>query len=114
MRRICKIHIFSIVLVLAFVMWTCVGCGHNNLKTVCEKYESLADKYVEFVEKYGNNMENGTYPESEYMELMEEWAEVNAEIKEIDTSDLSLDDLQYFLGVVERTSRKMEAIEGGN
>lgn len=114
MRRICKIHTFSIVLVLAFVMWTCAGCGHNNIKKVCEKYESLADKYVEFVEKYGNNMEIGTYPESEYMELMEEWAEVNAEMKKIDTSDLSLDDLQYFLEVAERTSRKMEGLEGGN
>lgn len=114
MRRICKSHTFSIILVLAFVIWTCSGCGRSNLKKVCAKYESLTDKYVEFVEKYGNNMENGTYPVSEYMELMEEWAEVNAEMKKIDTSDLSLDDLQYFLGVVERTSRKMEAIEGSN
>lgn len=114
MRRIRKTYMFSIVLVLTFVLLICTGCGQSHLKQTCDKYESLADQYVEFVEKYGNNPEPGTYPESEFMELMEEWAEVNAEMKEIDTSDLSEEELQYFFEVVNRTSSKMEVVEDGN
>ena len=114
MRRIHKVHIFSMVLVLVFVMLICSGCGQSRLRKTCEKYETLVDKYVEFVEKYGDNPEYGSYPEDEFMELMEEWAEVNAEMKKIDTGDLSEEDLLYFLEVVSRTSSKLESIGDSN
>lgn len=114
MRRRRKVNIFNMVCVLTFVMLICSGCGQNHLRKTCEEYETLVDKYVEFVEKYGDNPEYGSYPEDEYMELMEEWAEINVEMEKIDTDDLSEEDLLYFLGVANRTSSKLESIEDGN
>lgn len=114
MRRIHKIHVISIILVLTIVMLTCTGCGRNHFRKTLDKYESLVNTYADFVEKYGKNPADGTYPESEFMELMEEWAEVNAEMEKIDADDLSENDLMYFMEVMNRISGKIETIDSGN
>lgn len=104
-------RIFSIVLSLIFMILTCSGCANSQLRKILDKYESLADTYFDFVEKYGENPEYGEYPESEYMELMSEWAEVTANLERIDIDKLSDEDLMYFTQVISRVSLKMDAIE---
>ena len=56
-------RIFSIVLSLIFMILTCSGCANSQLRKILDKYESLADTYFDFVEKYGENPEYGEYPE---------------------------------------------------
>lgn len=114
MNRIQKIHIASIVLILAFMILACAGCADYSFRKTLDKYEALADKYADFVKKYGKNPEYGSYPEYEFMELMNEWAEVTADVEKIDMDELSGDDLLYFTQVITRVSRKMEEIESGS
>lgn len=104
MSKIYKLHIAGFVLVLTFLVLTCTGCANNQLRKTLDKYESLVDTYSDFVEKYGKNPEYGTYPESEFMELMSEWAEVTANVEKIDIGKLSEDDLLYFTEVISRVA----------
>lgn len=114
MRRKHKGHIAGIIIILAFVVSACIGCTDHGLKKTLERYESLADAYIDFVEKYGRNPEFGTYPESEFMELMSEWADVSNDVKNIDTSKLSEEDVLYFMEVVSRVSLRLNEMESGD
>lgn len=104
-------RIFSIILALIFMVLICSGCANNQLRKTLDKYESLADTYIDFVERYGKNPEYGEYPESEFMELMSEWTEVTANLEKIDIDKLSDEDLLYFTKVISRVSLKMDAID---
>ena len=130
-----KILMFILVLSLALVMSIAVtGCGSDDniepeetmqtteetttqatteaveessfeqFKKTMDDYEAFMDSYCELVKKY--NSDPATFMD-EYLEMNQKYLVVMEELDEIDEDELTDEELQYYLEVMNRINGKL-------
>lgn len=77
-------------------------------RQVLSDYEAFMNKYVDFMKKYKNSSDTSSML-ADYSKLMKEYADWTKKIGDM-KSDLSGDDLSYYLEVMGRVSKKLSEV----
>lgn len=81
---------------------------NSQWRQVLSDYEAFMNKYVDFMKKYKNSS-NTSSMLADYSKLMKEYADWTQKIGNM-KSDLSGDDLSYYLEVTSRVSKKLSEV----
>ncbi len=77
-----------------------------DFKEAMDSYEAFMDEYVDFMKKYESSDDTiGLL--SDYLEYISEYADMAAKLDAVDTDELSTEELEYYLDVVNRVSKKL-------
>jgi len=76
----------------------------GQFKKTMDDYEAFMDSYCELVKKY--NADPATFMD-EYLEMNQKYLVVMEELDEIDEDDLTDEELQYYLEVMNRINGKL-------
>ena len=82
--------------------------SNSQWRQVLSDYEAFMNKYVDFMKKYKNSS-NTSSMLADYSKLMKEYADWTKKIGDM-KSDLSGDDLSYYLEVMGRVSKKLSEV----
>lgn len=82
--------------------------SNSQWRQVLSDYEAFMNKYVDFMKKYKNSS-NTSSMLADYSKLMKEYADWTKKIGDM-KSDLSGDDLSYYLEVMGRISKKLSEV----
>ena len=82
--------------------------SNSQWRQVLSNYEAFMNKYVDFMKKYKNSS-NTSSMLADYSKLMKEYADWTQKIGDI-KSDLSGNDLSYYLEVMGRVSKKLSEV----
>lgn len=82
--------------------------SNSQWRQVLSDYEAFMNKYVDFMKKYKNSSDT-TSMLTDYTKLMKEYADWTQKIGDM-KSDLSGDDLSYYLEVMGRVSKKLSEV----
>lgn len=83
--------------------------GSSNFKEYMDSYEAYIDEYVAFMQKY----KDGGQPVSmlaDYMDMLQKQQEMTNDFNNYDQSQLSDEELQYYLEVQNRVSQKLLSV----
>lgn len=78
----------------------------SEFKQLLDDYEVFINEYVEFMKKY-NNSTDTTAMLADYTDMVTRYSEFMAKVNDINTEELSPDDLAYYIEVTSRCSMKM-------
>lgn len=78
-----------------------------DLKAYLDSYEAFMDEYVDFMKKYLDDPTNVVGMLDEYTDIMERMEEFEKQNEVYESSDMSAADLEYFLDVTTRCTKKM-------
>lgn len=82
--------------------------SNSQWRQVLSDYEVFMNKYVDFMKKYKNSSDTSSML-ADYSKLMKEYADWTQKIGDM-KSDLSGDDLSYYLEVMGRVSKKLSEV----
>ena len=82
--------------------------SNSQWRQVLSDYEAFMNKYVDFMKKYKNSSDTSSML-ADYSKLMKEYADWTQKIGNM-KSDLSGDDLSYYLEVTGRVSKKLSEV----
>ncbi len=82
--------------------------SNSQWRQVLSDYEAFMNKYVDFMKKYKNSSDTSSML-ADYSKLMKEYADWTQKIGDM-KSDLSGDDLSYYLEVMGRVSKKLSEV----
>ena len=83
--------------------------GSSNFKEYMDSYEAYIDEYVAFMQKY----KDGGQPVSmlaDYMDMLQKQQEMTDAFNSYDQSQLSNEELQYYLEVQNRVNQKLLSV----
>ena len=83
----------------------------TDFRAVMDGYESFFNEYIAFMQKFQDS-DNAIAMMSDYMEFLNKYAETMEALEAIDTSDLSTEDMAYYLEVTNRIQQKLLRIVG--
>ena len=78
-----------------------------DLKAFLDSYEAFIDEYVDFMKKYQSDPGNSIAMLNDYTKIMNKYADFTDKINRYDTQTMSKADLEYYLDVTNRCSKKM-------
>ncbi len=81
-----------------------------DLKAYLDSYETFVDEYVDFMESYLNDPTNIISMLDEYTDIMNRLEEFEKQNDAYESSDMSAEDLEYFIDVTARCTKKMLSI----
>lgn len=81
-----------------------------DLKAFLDSYEAFVDEYVDFMKSYMEDPTNAISLLSEYTEILERLEDYEEKIDAYDTDEMSEADLNYYLDVTSRCTKKMMSI----
>jgi len=81
-----------------------------DLKAFLDSYEAFIDEYVEFMKKYQSDTTNTVAMLNDYTNIMNRYADFAEKIEKYDTETMSKADLEYYLDVTNRCSKKMLSV----
>lgn len=81
----------------------------SDFKAAMDSYEAFYDKYCSFMKKYNANPSDSSLL-IEYLELLEQLADVEEKFDEWENEDLNSEELEYYLEVNTRVAKKLSAI----
>lgn len=82
-----------------------------ELKAFLDRYETFMDKYIAFMQKYQNSS-NSSAMLTDYLSMMQEYAEFTEAINKYDTNEMSTADSMYYLEVTTRVAKKLINVAG--
>ena len=82
--------------------------SNSQWRQVLSDYEAFMNRYVDFMKKYKNSSDT-TSMLTDYTKLMKEYADWTQKIGDM-KSDLSGDDLNYYLEVMSRVTKKLSEV----
>ena len=88
------------------------GDVNPDFRATMDSYEAFFDEYIAFMQKYASDPGNAMSMLSDYMDFLNRYTEVMAAMESIDTSNLSSEDMAYYLEVTNRISQKLLKIAG--
>ncbi len=81
-----------------------------EFKAAMDNYESFMNEYCDFIKKYSENPADiGLI--ADYAAYMSKYAEAMEKMNEINSEELSAEELVYYLAVTERVAKKLASIE---
>lgn len=83
-----------------------------DFKAFLDSYESFVDEYVDFMKSYLDDPANAISMVSEYTEMIARLEDYDEKINAYDTDEMSEADLNYYLEVTSRCSKKMLSVGG--
>ncbi len=81
----------------------------GDFKKMMDDYEAFMDKYVEFMKKYENS-DDVTSMIDDYSDMLDDYQKYTEKIDEVDTDNLSADELAYYNEVTSRVAKKIAEI----
>lgn len=78
-----------------------------DLKAFLDSYEKFVDEYVDFMKKYQSDPGNAIAMMDDYTRILKQYADFTDKINKYDTKTMSKADLEYYLDVTNRCSKKM-------
>ncbi|MBE5891601.1 MAG: hypothetical protein E7282_11660 [Lachnospiraceae bacterium] len=81
--------------------------SNSDFRKWLDEYEEFMDKYVEFMKNYDSTDANQM---AEYLELLNQYNDYIAATEELDESDYSEGDWEYYLEVQNRVIKKLSEI----
>ncbi|MBQ8945950.1 MAG: hypothetical protein IJ058_03965 [Lachnospiraceae bacterium] len=78
-----------------------------ELKAALDEYESFMNDYCDFMKKYAENPANAISMLSDYTEMLNRYTEFASKIDNLDTSNMSTADYEYYLDVLNRVEKKL-------
>ena len=82
-----------------------------ELKAFLDRDETFMDKYIAFMQKYQNSS-NSSAMLTDYLSMMQEYAEFTEAINKYDTNEMSTADSMYYLEVTTRVAKKLINVAG--
>ena len=81
-----------------------------DLKAFLDSYEAYIDEYVEFMKKYSADPNNAIAMLDDYTKMMKRYADFTDKVNKYDTNTMSKADLEYYLDVTNRCSKKLLSV----
>ncbi|MCR4749457.1 MAG: hypothetical protein K5877_06695 [Lachnospiraceae bacterium] len=81
-----------------------------DLKAFLDSYEAYIDEYVEFMKKYSSDPNNAIAMLDDYTKMMKRYADFTDKVNKYDTNTMSKADLEYYLDVTNRCSKKLLSV----
>ena len=78
-----------------------------DLKAFLDSYEAYIDEYVAFMNKYSSDPNNAIAMLDDYTKMMKRYADFTDKLNKYDTNTMSKADLEYYLDVTNRCSKKL-------
>lgn len=78
-----------------------------DFRATMDSYEAFFDEYIAFMQKYTSNPNNALSMMNDYLNFMNRYSEVMKKMNSIDTSNLSNEDMAYYLEVTNRITQKL-------
>lgn len=79
-----------------------------ELKETLDSYESIMNKYCDFMEKYNSASSSDALAMlNDYYKMLDEYSEAMDKINNLDTSNMSTADYEYYLDVTNRVSKRL-------
>ena len=111
----------SLLLIIALIGTFCIACGSSTaeeptvdeqIQTVLDDYEKLADQYIDVTQKYGEAVENkdvSAIPDllKEYTDMSEQYTQCLKDIQAIDYEALEEASQEYYDEVTERVKQRV-------
>ena len=86
------------------------GAVDPDLKAFLDSYEAFVDEYVSFMKKYQSDPTNAVNMMNDYTRIMNQYADFTNKINKYNTKAMSKADLEYYLDVTNRCSKKMLSV----
>ena len=83
--------------------------GSGDFKKMMDDYEAFMDKYVEFMKKYENS-DDVTSMIDDYSDMLDDYQKYTEKIDDVDTDNLSNEELAYYNEVTSRVAKKLADI----
>ena len=77
-----------------------------EVREILDAYESFVDDYVDFMKKYKDDPTNLNLL-SEYTDMLSDYSDFTTKIGNLDYSQMSAEDAQYYLDVTNRCTKKL-------
>lgn len=78
-----------------------------ELKEFLDQYEAIMDEYVNYMQKIKSGNYNASDLLSGTTDILSKYNEFSQKVNDIDTSDMSKEDLDYYMDVTTRVSKKL-------
>lgn len=100
--------IIVVMLFIAFCIYTVLAPKNirSDFKAAMDSYEEVIDGYVEITKKYKANPKDKSIVK-DYFEYLETYKQAVKDFENWESNDLTDDELEYYLEVQERVSKKL-------
>ena len=81
-----------------------------EFRKTMDDYEAFIDSYVEFMQQYNSDPSNAASMAVDYAKMFAQYTKLSKEMEDMDTSNLSDEDLAYYTDTMNRCSQKLLSV----